>query len=127
MNISVGHFRVAKTSLLKRGQVQNLSCENEFYLYDNKKIIFTRKVLDLASFKNRGLRHLGNGLLTTLPIGLMHDDVISLKSVDHQASFTRNFSRSFATFLFFFNELILWYLGALGVRTSPYFESQAWG
>ena len=29
-----------KPSLLKRGQVENLSCENEFYLHDNKKIIF---------------------------------------------------------------------------------------
>ena len=26
-----------KPSLLKRGQVQNLSCDNEFYLHDNKK------------------------------------------------------------------------------------------
>ena len=44
--------------------MQNLSCGNEFSLHDNKKIIFTRKVLHLASFKNRGLRHLGNGRLT---------------------------------------------------------------
>ena len=29
-----------KPSLLKRGQVQNLSCENEFYLHDNKKKSF---------------------------------------------------------------------------------------
>ena len=36
-------------SLLKRGQVQNLSCGNVFFLYDNKKHIFTRKVLLLAS------------------------------------------------------------------------------
>ena len=44
----IGHFQ--KPSLLKRGQVQNLSCENEFYLHDNKKIIFIGKVLHLASF-----------------------------------------------------------------------------
>ena len=30
-------FRVPKPSLLKRGQVQNLCCENEFFLYDNEK------------------------------------------------------------------------------------------
>ena len=33
----IGHFRVQNPSLLKRGPVQNLSCENEFYLHDNKK------------------------------------------------------------------------------------------
>ena len=32
-----------KPSLLKRGQVQNLSCENEFYLHDNKKNHFHKK------------------------------------------------------------------------------------
>ena len=105
--------------------MQNLSCENEFYLQDNKKIIFTREPFYLASFKNRGLRHLGNGLLTTLPIGLVPDDVICLKLTTkprlHEI-FLEDLPPSC-----FFNEVILWYLGALGVRTSPYFESEAWG
>ena len=29
-----------KLSLPKRGLVRNLSCENEFYLHQNKKVIF---------------------------------------------------------------------------------------
>ena len=37
-------------SLSKRGQVQNLSRENEFYLHENKKkIIFISKASHLAS------------------------------------------------------------------------------
>ena len=38
----MGHFRVrgTLTRLLKRGQVQNLCCESEFYLHENKKNYF---------------------------------------------------------------------------------------
>ena len=36
---SIGHFQVPKTLAFKTrlSQVQNLSCENEFYLHENKK------------------------------------------------------------------------------------------
>ena len=33
----MGLFRVPKTLTFKTRQVQNLSCENEFYLHENKK------------------------------------------------------------------------------------------
>ena len=33
----IGHFRVPKPSLSKWCQVDNLSCENEFYLHENEK------------------------------------------------------------------------------------------
>ena len=33
----IGHFWVSKTLTFKWGQVHNLSCENEFYLHENKK------------------------------------------------------------------------------------------
>ena len=42
--------------------MQNLSCENEFYLRD-KKIISISMVLCFASLWSRGLRQLVNGLL----------------------------------------------------------------
>ena len=40
--LTMGHFRVrgTLTRLLKRGQVQNLCCESEFYLHENKKNYF---------------------------------------------------------------------------------------
>ena len=41
-----------KLSLSKRGQVQNLPCENEFYSHENKKITFTSMVSHLASLWN---------------------------------------------------------------------------
>ena len=43
----MGHFRVrgTLTRLLKRGQVQNLCCESEFYLHENKKKLFSYKWL----------------------------------------------------------------------------------
>ena len=41
----IGHFQVPKTLNFKWGQVQNLSCENELYLHENKKIIFILKAL----------------------------------------------------------------------------------
>ena len=40
-----------KTSLLKRGQVQNLSCENEFYLHDNKKSFSQERTCTWPRFK----------------------------------------------------------------------------
>ena len=33
----MGHFRVPKPLTFKTRQVQNLSCENEFYLHENKR------------------------------------------------------------------------------------------
>ena len=41
-----------KLSLSKRGQVQNLPCENEFYSHENKKITFISMVSHLASLWN---------------------------------------------------------------------------
>jgi len=43
------------------GQVHNLSCKNEFYLYENE-IIFISKAEFLTSFWYRGPRELRNGL-----------------------------------------------------------------
>ena len=37
MTLKIGHFQVLKIRLSKRGQVQNLSCKNEFCLHENKK------------------------------------------------------------------------------------------
>ena len=39
-----------QASVLKRGQVQNLSCENDFFIIMQIKLIFTKKVLYLALF-----------------------------------------------------------------------------
>ena len=50
-----------KPSLSKWGQVHNLSCENEFYLHENKKNISISKAERL--FWYRGPGELGNGLL----------------------------------------------------------------
>ena len=50
-NGRIGHFRVQKPSLLERGQVQNLSCENEFYLHDNKKSFTQERVCTWPRFK----------------------------------------------------------------------------
>ena len=49
----IGHFRVlSKTPhSLKRGQVQNLSCENEFYLHDNKKLFTQERFCTWPRFK----------------------------------------------------------------------------
>ena len=40
-----------KPSLLKRGQVQNLSYENEFYLHDNKKSFAQERFCTWPRFK----------------------------------------------------------------------------
>ena len=40
-----------KPSLLKRGQVQNLSCENEFYLNDNKESFSQERFCTWPHFK----------------------------------------------------------------------------
>ena len=34
---SLGHFRVPKPLTFKTGQLQNLSCKNEFYLQENEE------------------------------------------------------------------------------------------
>ena len=47
--LAIGHFRVLKT--LKRGQVQNLSCENEFSLHDNKKLFTQERFCTRPRFK----------------------------------------------------------------------------
>ena len=60
-----GHFRVPITLTSNRGRVQNLSCEDEFYLHENKKIIFVTMVLHKGSLWNRGMGHLGNRLRTS--------------------------------------------------------------
>ena len=55
-----------KISLSKRGYQQNLCCESGFYLHENnKKFIFISMSSHLASLSNRGLGHLGNGLILT--------------------------------------------------------------
>ena len=45
--LAISEFQ--KLSLSKRGQVQNLSCENEVYLYGNKKNIFNYQWLNTLS------------------------------------------------------------------------------
>ena len=53
-----------KPSLLKRGQVQNLSCENKFYLHDNKTSFSEEMFCTWPRFKTEGCAgHLGNGPL----------------------------------------------------------------
>ena len=54
-----------KPSLSKWGQGHNLSCENEFYLHENKKIISIWKADHWTLFKYRGPRELENGLFNT--------------------------------------------------------------
>ena len=54
--IGIGHFRVPKTLTLtvKRGQMQNLSCENELYLHDNKKSFTQERFCPWPRFKTGG-------------------------------------------------------------------------
>ena len=40
-----------KPSLLKQGQVHNLSCENEFYLHDNRKSFSQERFCTWPRFK----------------------------------------------------------------------------
>ena len=42
---TIGHLQVPKTLSLKTtlGQVQNLSCENEYYLHNNNKKSFSQQ------------------------------------------------------------------------------------
>ena len=47
-------FEFLKLLLSKWGFVQDLSCENEFHLHENKKNDFLLMVLHLASLWNRG-------------------------------------------------------------------------
>ena len=61
--LAISEFQ--KLSLSKRGQVQNLSCENEVYLYENKKNIFMSMALHVASLWKRGLSQLENDRLKT--------------------------------------------------------------
>ena len=44
-----------------------IACENEFYLQENKKIIFMLLASHLALLWNRGWEPLGNGLRMTRP------------------------------------------------------------
>ena len=50
-NRTKDHFRVPKTLTLKRGQVQNLSCETKFYLHDNKKSFTQERFCTWPRFK----------------------------------------------------------------------------
>ena len=63
INYATGHFRVLRALTFKTKLSAKLCCENEFYLHDNKKIIFISMALHLASLWNRGLKQLRNGLL----------------------------------------------------------------
>ena len=57
--IAISEFQ--KPSLSKSDQVNNVSCENEFYLHENEKSF--PWLTDLTSLWNRGPLELGNGLL----------------------------------------------------------------
>ena len=46
--------------------MQNISCDNQIYLFENNKIIFISLASHVASLSNRGLVQLGNDLLATL-------------------------------------------------------------
>ena len=61
--LAISEFQ--KLSLSKRGQVQNLSCENEVYLYGNKNHFQLSMALHLASLWKRGLSQLENDRLKT--------------------------------------------------------------
>ena len=47
--LAISEFQ--RPSLLKRGQVQNLSCENEFYLHDNEKSFSQERFCTWPHFK----------------------------------------------------------------------------
>ena len=61
--LAISEFQ--KLSLSKRGQVQNLSCENEVYLYGNKNHFQLSMALHLASLWKKGLSQLENDRLKT--------------------------------------------------------------
>ena len=61
--LAISEFQ--KLSLSKQGQVQNLSCENEVYLYGNKNHFQLSMALHLASLWKRGLSQLENDRLKT--------------------------------------------------------------
>ena len=61
--LAISEFQ--KLSLSKRGQVQNLSRENEVYLYGNKNHFQLSMTLHLASLWKRGLSQLENDRLKT--------------------------------------------------------------
>ena len=63
--ISHSEFRVPNTLTFKTRLSSKLSCENEFYLHENKQSIFISMALSLVdslvSLSNKGLGRLGNG------------------------------------------------------------------
>ena len=63
-NVIMGHFRVPKTLNFKTRLSANLSL-NEFCWHENKKIFFLSMASPLDSLWNRGLRQLGNSLLSS--------------------------------------------------------------
>ena len=78
------------------GSMQNFSCENEFYLHEDKNAFITSMALHFGLPWNRGLVQLGNGLLRSITLSCL-----TLRIVDKMKSRKINRRRIFVFLLLF--------------------------
>ena len=71
--------------------MQDLCCENEFYLHEDKKIFFVSMASHLASLWNRGLRQLGSSaesIIFFLFLSYLEKSIEGLLGINNELTYT---------------------------------------